>query len=494
MNIFQVVSSLNYGDAVGNDVIAIKHIIEDMGFETSIYCENLSPKVKETSVYNITKIPKIGQDDIIIYHMANGSSLNGVIAKLNCRKIMIYHNITPPEFFSIDNINAVNSCKKALDDMVKLKGRFNSYIADSYFNKKCMIEMGYKENEIEVIPVAVPFEDYRQKPDPATVSKYSDGITNIVFVGRVAPNKKHEDIIRAFAYYNKNINPDSRLILAGSPNKNGMYYGDLLDYIKAIGVKNIEFAGHISFAQILSIYSTADVFLCLSEHEGFCVPLLEAMTFNVPVIAYDAGAVAETMGESGIVVDDKDPVYLSKIIDELVKNKALRDQIIQLQQKRLENFEYEKIKEQFQAYLRSFINDYPKITPKDPSEGYKKLYSIVESRMNQENQNMEFTCEALLYSAVRTPSIADITELINCDFSSAGLIESAYIALLNRLPASEERSYWENVSENISRRDLIRRMVTLLASKKECKSQALVSYNPFSNLTAISEDINAVGG
>ena len=116
-------------------------------------------------------------------------------------------------FFTIDSPVAAESCRTGLEHMRgPMKGKFNAYIADSEFNKQNMIDMGYKADEIEVIPVCVPFDDYKQTPDKAMVKRMSDGITNIVFVGRIAPNKKHEDIIRAYAYYKKHVNPDSRLI------------------------------------------------------------------------------------------------------------------------------------------------------------------------------------------------------------------------------------------------------------------------------------------
>ena len=346
MKIYQVVASLNFGDAIGNDVVAKKHVIEDMGIETEIYAAGIAAKVTEPGAYLLDNMPKVNEDDIVIYHMGNGSPVNHMVTELNCRKIMVYHNITPYEFFGIDNISSSENCRIGLEDMKgHMKGKFDSYIADSEFNKSDMVRMGYNESRIDVIPVIVPFDDYKQEPDPDMVQKLSDGITNIIFVGRIAPNKKQEDIIRAFAYYKENVNPSSRLILVGSHDVNGMYYPDLVSYIDEIGVSDVIFPGHITFAEILAIYKTAHVFLCMSEHEGFCVPLLEAMTFDVPVIAYNACAVPETIGGAGVVVDSKDPVFLSKVIDEVVNNREMRSMITEAQRRRLEDFRYEKIKD-----------------------------------------------------------------------------------------------------------------------------------------------------
>ncbi|MBQ4464434.1 MAG: glycosyltransferase [Oscillospiraceae bacterium] len=479
MRIFQIVNTLNFGDAIGNDVIAKKHVIEDMGIETAVYAETIAAKVKEPDCYRLDRFPKLQPDDILIYHMGNGSPLNTMVAELNCRKIMVYHNITPYEFFTIDSPVAAESCRTGLEHMRgPMKGKFNAYIADSEFNKQNMIDMGYKADEIEVIPVCVPFDDYKQTPDKAMVKRMSDGITNIVFVGRIAPNKKHEDIIRAYAYYKKHVNPDSRLILVGSANTTGMYYRDLMDYIEELEVEDIVFPGHISFAEILAIYKTAHVFLCMSEHEGFCVPLLEAMTFDVPVIAFDACAVPETLGGSGIVVDDKDPVYLSKIIEAAAKDEALRSHIITMQRERLKHFEYEHIKEMLQDYLRRFIDKFPPVTPDDETKPARALYDLVEQNLRTSGKQMQFTQDALLHSAVRTSEIADVTELLNQNYSVRGLIEAVYLSCFNRLPDAQGYAHWEEQAQKMTRTEFVKSLLSSAVSS-ENRGGMRVKYDPF---------------
>ena len=480
MKIYQIVESLNFGDAIGNDIVAIKHVIEDMGIATEIYANSVAAKVKEPGVYRISEMPKICEDDIILYHMANGSSLNTMVPELNCRKIMIYHNITPPEFFKVDSFTASRECQKGLNDMENVKGMYTAYIADSEFNKNDMVEMGYKENDIDVIPVIVPFDDYKQAPDKNMMTELSDGKTNIVFVGRIAPNKKHEDLIRTFAHYKKFVNPNSRLILAGGANTNGMYYGDLLDYIKHLGVEDILIPGHVSFPEILAIYKKADIFLCLSEHEGFCVPLLEAMTFDVPIIAYEAGAVPETMGGSGVVVDDKDPAFLSRVIDEVVNNQEMRSMIIESQRERLKDFEYEKIKEQIQNYIRRFMENYPPLDPDDPNKKYNDLYTMVENNMKNAGKTMSFSRDALIYSAERKAGVADVTALLNGNYSLKSLIETVYLAFFNQLPDNEGYEHWTNEAKLVDRRELLRRMVTSAVESDMRKNKGTrVIFNPF---------------
>lgn len=481
MKIYQIVDSLNFGDAIGNDIIAKKHVIEDMGIETEIYASSVSDKITEPGAYRLEKMPKVKEDDIVIYHMGNGSPVNHMVVGLNCRKIMFYHNITPYEFFTIDNIRASENCRRGLEDMQNvMKGKFDSYLAASEFNKSDMTAMGYKAEQITPIPIIVPFDDYRQTPDEAMVNRLSDGVTNIVFVGRIAPNKKHEDIIRAFAYYKKNVNPKSRLILAGSHNSSGMYYNDIVGYVSALGVEDVVFPGHISFAEILAIYKTAHVFLCMSEHEGFCVPLLEAMTFDVPVIAYNACAVPETLGGSAVVVDDKDPVFLSKVIDRVVRDEEMRSSIIESQRKRLEDFSYEKIKEKFQNYLRDFMAKYPPLSHDDSKKNYDKLYSLTEENMKKSGNEMPFSKFALHTLASNQSENIDVTALINSDCTPSEFIEAVFLSFFQVMPNETDFEYWLNDEKTRGREAFVH---TLISYARESQSRidrgVRLMYSPY---------------
>ena len=159
--------------------------------------------------------------------------------------------------------------------------------------------MGYT-CPIDVCPILIPFSDYEKEPDRRVLRRYKgDGKTNLLFVGRIAPNKKQENVIRAFYFYHKYYSPDSRLFLVGSWSGMESYYERLCDYVKALGIaEHVVFTGHIRFDEILAYYHLADVFLCMSEHEGFCVPLVEAMYFHVPIVAYSCAAVPDTLEEA----------------------------------------------------------------------------------------------------------------------------------------------------------------------------------------------------
>ncbi len=355
MRIFQVLSTIAYGDAVSNDTIAMGEIIKEMGYTTRIYAESIVPPLDKKTAVSIDTLNDVQKDDIIIFHMSTGSRLNYDIARYNCRKIVVYHNITPPGYFRNCDERFAKICEYGLEGAKYLADKVDYCLAVSEYNKQDLINMGYK-CDIDVLPIIIPLSDYDKKPDRGVMKEYSDGYTNILFTGRVAPNKKHEDLISAFYYYNRLYNKKSRLILAGSYKDNDPYYIRLTEYTKKLGLgESIVFTGHIKFNQILAYYRTADVFLCMSEHEGFCVPLVEAMKFEVPIIAYDKAAVADTMGHKGMIIDDKNPVYVAGCIDRVVNDKALKQQLISWQNERLKSFGYETIAKQFRQYLTAFI-------------------------------------------------------------------------------------------------------------------------------------------
>lgn len=351
MKIIQLLPTVSYGDAVSNEALALDRIIKSMGLDTEIYAETVG---KNLSVKNVRTLKRISGDDIIIYHMSTGTDLNFSLNRTVCRKIMIYHNITPPEFFRPYSREMFALTNYGYQGLEHLKNTFDMCIADSEYNKLQLIEYGYRCH-IEVCPVLIPFRNYRKAPDRYIINKYSDGWTNIIFVGRIAPNKKQEDIIRTFYCYKK-INPESRLILVGSWAGMEKYYNRLKKYVAVLKLDDVIFTGHITFDEILAYYQTANIFLCMSSHEGFCVPLAEAMFFNIPVIALDAGAVADTLGESGVLLPDNNPFYASEKISMILNDETFRHDILKKQKKRLSDFSYRKTGNLFRKILTDFIN------------------------------------------------------------------------------------------------------------------------------------------
>ncbi len=325
MKIVQVLTSFAFGDAIGNDVCALDTALKSMGYQTEIYAEYIDKRIKKEHVFLINRLIKLEKEDIIIYHLSTGTELNYKVAQSKARLLIYYHNITPPEFFHEYNLRTEESCRQGLEAAEYLAKKAEYCWSVSEFNKKDLLTMGYQQ-KIDILPILIPFDDYKKQPNREIIRKYGeDGVVNLLFTGRVAPNKKHEDIIRAFYYYKKYKNPKSRLFLIGGFDKKDRYFQKLQQYIEKLGLEaeDVIFPGHIKFDEILAYYHIADVFLCMSEHEGFCVPLVEAMYFGIPILAYASTAIPDTLGKGGLLLDKKDPIYAAEIIHRLVIDKEL---------------------------------------------------------------------------------------------------------------------------------------------------------------------------
>lgn len=361
MRVFQILTTISFGDAVSNDCLAIRDLLEKEGFETYIYAENLCVGADKLRARNVRKLPKIRKDDIILYHLSTGTELNEKIKTYDCRKYMIYHNTTPPEFFVPYSGKLSRLCSRGLDETRALKDTFDGCFAVSEFNREQLLSYGYT-CPITVRPILIPFDDYKKEPDKETLESIGGAagtnehdIKNILFVGRIAPNKKQEDLISLVYAYKKLYGDKIRLILAGNPSGVEKYNARLKAYAAMLKVEDsVVFTGQISFPKILAYYAGADCFVSMSEHEGFCVPLAEAMEFEVPIIAYASSAIPETLGGTGILLEDKDPGKAAEVLHVVLEDKEIRRKMIEEQNERLSYFSYENISSMFMEQFREF--------------------------------------------------------------------------------------------------------------------------------------------
>lgn len=355
MKIVQVMPTISFGDAVSNDAIAIKRALQEMNIKTNIYAENIDARLPKGIAQKYDRMPELNKNDILIYHLSTGSMLNYRVAETKARLVVRYHNVTPPAFFEGYNMQLFSLCEEGLKGAVYLSDKAEYCIADSEFNKQDLIRMGYT-CEIDVLPILIAFDDYEKKPSNKIIRRYgNDDYVNVLFTGRIAPNKKQENVIAAFYQYQRLFNEKSRLFLVGSYSGTEKYYAKLNGFVEKLGVHNVHFTGHIGFDEILGYYKVADLFLCMSEHEGFCVPLPEAMTFNVPIVAYDSCAIKYTLSGSGFLLSDKDPIVVAEAMQYVLTHDELRKNILKNQRERLEDFQYEKVKQLLVKYLHEFM-------------------------------------------------------------------------------------------------------------------------------------------
>ena len=357
MRVVQLIPALAPGDAVSNDTVAIHGILEGEGYETGIFADSVDPRLPAGIARPVGELPALNDDDLLIYHAATGAPLNFRLPEFGGKKVVVYHNITPPAFFhgyseAIEQIQL-----NAYEGLRFLSDKVDYCIADSEYNKSDLLSLGFS-CPIDVCPIIIPFDDYRREPDRELISRYSgDGLTNWLFVGRIAPNKKQEDIIRAFYCYQREINPESRLFLVGSSTGVEIYEERLRLYAQRLHIADrVIFPGHISFREILAYFSLADIFVCMSEHEGFCVPIVEAMLFGIPIAAFASSAVPDTLGQGGLLIPDKDPHLAAAAVGRILSDKTLRSFLLDKQKKQLSRFGYSEVKKQFLFCLHKAMN------------------------------------------------------------------------------------------------------------------------------------------
>lgn len=355
MRIFQLLPTLARGDAVSNDAVALRGLLARKGVYSQIYAERWSDGLDaEGLVRPVSAMPTPVADDVLLYHLSTGSELNDRLADYACRKVCIYHNITPPEYFLTENPMAYRLTAQGRRQARALAGVFDYALADSAYNRQDLLDMGWR-CPIDVLPILIPFADYDAPAEEAVFQLYRDSKVNVLFTGRIAPNKRQEDVIAAFALFQREYCPHSRLILLGGHGGAGdHYYQGLCNAVAATGARDVVFTGHIPFARVLAFYRMADVFLCMSAHEGFCVPLAEAMYFDVPVVACPGGAVAETLDGAGLLLPRRSIPLAAAALHRAVTDSALRAALLEGQRARLASLEPGAVGERFWRLLQDF--------------------------------------------------------------------------------------------------------------------------------------------
>jgi glycosyltransferase involved in cell wall biosynthesis len=351
MKIIQVMDALDYGDAVNGDLLGKDKLLNEMGFQTAIYT-----KWAHESVVSYRKdIAELsaGEDDIVLHHFSGESHVLTEVLSQKCKKVLIYHNITPPEYFNTEHEKKLTS--GGLEQLKMKHKQYDCFAADSEFNKNDLIKLGVGK-EISVLPIYINFDNLSHYKAKKKVRLQSDCVT-FLFVGRIAANKRHKDVVDIFNYYHTNINKKSRLFFVGNYQYAGEYFNELKDYVSSLGLKkHISFEGKVSDGMVYSFYAAADIFICMSEHEGFCAPLLESMYMQLPTIAYDAGAVSSTMGNAGVLVKHKNYERLAKLCHVILSNEPVRNSVISEQNKWITTFLKENIKERLKKLIKKWEN------------------------------------------------------------------------------------------------------------------------------------------
>lgn len=337
--IHQFVAGYSNGDAISNEARAWRATFRAWGYASEIFCEKkrILPELRKDTCDLATAASSIRPDDIVVLHLSIGSDANRVFETINARKAIIYHNITPPDFFRGYQEEIVRNLQRGREDLARLRDAATVNLADSQFNADELKGLGYRNPS--VLPLLLDRSNWKGGVDRRIVDQYRDGFVNILFVGRCAPNKRIEDLLFTLYYCQKYVRKDTRLIHVGSAAGLERYQALLRTKARELKAENFVMAGSIRADELRAFYQASDVFLCLSEHEGFCIPLLEAMGHGIPVVAYDAGAVAETMGGAGIIVREKKFDLIAETVIRAATTPGLREAIVKGQTDRLRRYE-----------------------------------------------------------------------------------------------------------------------------------------------------------
>ena len=341
-------------DAVGNDVAAMYRLLSGRdGHEVAVFAEYAG--VPGLPVRPLTELAAFlrSPEDVLIYHHSTGwEGGPELFCQLRCRKVLRYHNVTPVSFFEGLSDLYTNHCRVGRAQLPALVASgCERFLSASAFNQHELIDLGAEPSRSFVVH---PFHDVERLPaveaDPDVVSSCTDGRTNLLFVGRVAPNKGHVALLEAFAVYHHHLNPASRLVLVGREDPSLQAYSTRLrSLIEQHDLRgSVVFAGSVSDAALKAYYQTADVFLSTSEHEGFCVPLVEAMSVGVPVIAVANTGVPDTVGSAGLVWPAADAFVLAESVHRVVRDAEVRTELGERGRRRFrERFASERIEASF---------------------------------------------------------------------------------------------------------------------------------------------------
>jgi glycosyltransferase involved in cell wall biosynthesis len=332
--VHQVLATLGYGDAIGHEVLGIQRVLRRAGFDSDIFVQTADPRLEDQTRDYRDLIAESRPSNILIHHFSIGSRASRITYALPDRQILVYHNITPPEFFVDVHEQLVEQCFKGRRELGIYPARVDLALGDSEFNRQELAGLGF--DPTGVLPVVPDFSHLDRRPNDLIAREFDDSWTNILFVGRIIPNKRIENVIRHFHAYQRHFNPRSRLLLVGSYGGFEKYLATLHQLCSRLGVTHVHFTGHVSDAELAGYYDVADLFLCASAHEGFCVPIVESFYKQIPVLAYAATAVPATMDGAGVLYSTDDPLEVAALVDTILDDQNLYEQILAEQERALE--------------------------------------------------------------------------------------------------------------------------------------------------------------
>jgi len=340
---------LSPGDAMSAHVFALRAYLRGLGHESHAYAVEAKPGVEDVLPYR-RLFRTLRPTDMLLMHFSIGHEVFGQLARLAARKVLVYHNVTPPDFFTGLNDHAALHARLGQKQVAALAEHVDLAIGVSEFDTNDLVEIGYRNTA--TVPILIDWTKYEVAPDDAVLAALSRRRTRILFVGRISPNKRQDELIRLLAYYRACIDPEAQLFLVGSYRDQPQYHARCVALRDALDLQHaVTFTGPVSDAELVAYYRRASVFLSLSEHEGFGVPLLEAMHLGLPVVAYEAAAVGETLDGAGLRLYRKDLAEAAETCGLVVERADLRGRLVAAGHRRVRDFATERVAERTREVL-----------------------------------------------------------------------------------------------------------------------------------------------
>lgn len=337
MIINQWVPAAHRGDAIGDSARRVRTMLRSMGHTSDLFALTMDDELRDDVRPFADTAARGG--DVTIFHFALPSPMTEAFASLPHGRILQYHNITPAQYFAPYDSALFRLATLGRRELSTLKGRVDLALGDSEFNRRELEALGF--DNTGVMPIAVDTARITAAPPVPTVQRIlDDGLTNFLFVGRIVPNKRIDDHIRMAEQYKRYVDAHYRFIFVGRYDGVPRYYATIRALIAQyrMPTDRFVFTGPVPDAELAAYYRAASVYVSMSDHEGFCVPLVEAMAADVPVLAYAAAAVPDTLGGAGVQFAPKDLEYAAELLGTLAYDEDVRQRVLAGQRRRLQDF------------------------------------------------------------------------------------------------------------------------------------------------------------
>jgi L-malate glycosyltransferase len=353
MRVNQWVPAAHRGDAIGDSARRVRALLRAMGHDSEIFALTIDDNLQDDVLPFADPASKAG--DVTIFHYALPSPMSSAFGSLPRGRVVQYHNVTPARFFAPYDPALFRLASLARQELATLAGKSDVALGDSEFNRMELEALGF--GDTGVMPIAVDITRLTRAPaQPVLDDLLDDEFVNFLFVGRIAPNKKIEDHIKLAEHYKRYVDTAYRFIFVGRYDVVPRYYATIRALMTEYRLlpERFIFTGPVPDAELAAYYRASSVYVSLSEHEGFCVPLIEAMAMDVPVLAYSTAAVPDTLGGAGIQFAPKDLEYAAELLGMLAFEDEPREHVLAGQRARVSAFGDDNIRQRLTSLLEAF--------------------------------------------------------------------------------------------------------------------------------------------